>query len=136
MQTVKLTFSLGQYNRMYTLLDVPLHGEEIRARNKFIKIINPIVDDINKKREEILAEFSNKNEDGTTKFVNGLYDIPVEKREASLNKLREHLATTQEIECDKATVQSIRSILLNKAPDMKIEEGTVYDAILTILENV
>lgn len=135
MTTISLKFSLGQLNRMYTLLDVPLHGEEIRARNKFINIINPIVDGIGKERENILAEFSNKNEDGTTKFVNGLYDIPTDNREASLAKLREYLATETTIDVEKQVVTSIRSILLNKAPDMKIEDGIVYDAIVTILEN-
>ena len=133
MKTLKL--SRGQINKVWNLLDVPLHGEEIRQRNTFIKAINPIVDKVEETRKAILSKHSNKNEDGTVKFVNGLYDIPQENREASLKDLTEDLATMEELELDKATIGAVKSILSKSTKELKIEEGAVYDAILTALEN-
>jgi len=135
-KVIKMSWSLGQLNRVYSMLDVPLHGEEIRQRNAFIKIINPHVDSIGVKREEILKEFSNKDEKGIAKIVNGMYDIPEEKRDESLTKLREFLASEVIIEAQKSTISSIFGILKTKTGNMKIEEGEIYSAIMDKLEEV
>jgi hypothetical protein len=110
-------------------LDVPLHGDLLVARTKFIKTIEPIYTEIEKYRKELLAEMSEKDEEGKPVLENGIYKVLDEKKEEFISQYNDlYLNETVEIE---APVSALKAILMEKmTKGLGIEDGKVFDEIL------
>jgi len=114
-------------------LDVPLHGELLRDRNKFISTITPIHDEIHTYRKNLLTEMSEKNEKGEPILENGLYKVPDDKKEEFISQYNDlYLQETVEIEAPK---NSLKDILMEKmTKGLGIEDGKVFEEIIECLE--
>jgi len=115
-----------------TWLDVPLHGELLRARNKFIQAIEPIHTEIEAYRKELLAEYSERDEKGEPIIEAGLYKIPDDKKEEFIEKYNNtYLQEEVEVTADKANLKTILMEKMTKG--LGVEDGKVFEEILTQL---
>lgn len=134
---MKITYQDISY--IYKWLNVPLHGEELRNRNKFIGIIEPLKEEADNKRIEILESHSDKDADGKAIIEEGQYKIPEDKKGLVFDELAKFLdgETPLKVTDDnKAYFISARDILKKSTKDMDIEQGKVYDRILTEFETL
>lgn len=119
---------------LFRWLNVPLHGEELRARNKFIATLNGQHEAIHAKRQAMLEEISDKDEDGKAIVTDGDYQIPKEKKEEYVKLYTDFLNETNEYET-AGIKGSIKSILMTKMTrGLDIEEGKVFEEIIGELE--
>lgn len=111
-------------------LDVPLHGELLISRNKFIRAIEPIRDEIEAYRKSLLKDISEKDENGEPIIENGIYKIPDEKKEEFVNQYND-LYLNEEVEVDCNRKSAIKTILMEKmTKGLGIEEGKTFEEIL------
>lgn len=135
--TVKM--SRVELETIMTLVNTPLHGSDARTRNRFIELTGKEYHEIFPKRQAILEEASDKDENGKAKIENGMYAIPVDKQEETQAKVKAFLEEKIAYVLDKKSKPifvGIRSILEKNAKPMSIGEGKIYDEVMTELESI
>lgn len=113
-------------------LDVPLHGDLLRARNKFIADIQTRLNVIEENRQLTLRSFAEKDKKGEPIIENGIYKIPDEKKADFIKDYNDtYLQETVEIE---APTIALKTILMEKmTKGLGIEDGKVFEEILECL---
>lgn len=111
-------------------LDVPLHGELLIARNKFIRAIEPVRDEIESYRKSLLNEMSDKDESGEPILENGIYKIADDKKESFIAQYND-IYLEEEVQVDCTCKHDIKTILMEKmTKGLGIEDGKQFDEIL------
>jgi len=129
-----VTLRKGELHRLYLLIDVPLHGDIVRKRSKFMNIIDEQLNSIIKSRDEILKSYANKDEKGNAIVKNGLYDIKEEDKSKVLDDVKVLFDEEITINVEKDLIRSIVDILSKYPHDMKIDEGKQYSEMMEKLE--
>jgi len=114
-------------------LDVPLHGDLLRSRNKFIAGIQTKLKVIEENRKLTLANYADKDKDGEPIIENDLYKISDENKAGFIKEYNDtYLQDTEEVE---APTGALKTILLEKmTKGLGIEDGKVFEEILEALK--
>lgn len=138
MATLKLTNT--EINFLYQWLNIPLHGEQIRARNRFLKIIQKDFDAIHPTRIAMIEKYASKDAEGKPVLKDKLYDIPEDKQEEAKAELTKFLDTENEYPVNKETKQDyieIGKVLKEKLTQgFNIDQGKLYDEVVTKFEAI
>lgn len=129
---------------LYALLNVPLHGPQSRARNRFAEIVKKRITWIEDERVKLLEERCNKNEDGTPKKKIGEsgqeeYDIdatPLAEYRGLLEKLMHDNFVLDAVMPLKADLISIRPIILDSRLPLETVDGYIYEQICKAFEAI
>ena len=78
-KTLKLTN--GDLDILVKMTSVELSFERSRSRNKFLKLLQPFLEDREKSRLEILKKLCNKDEKGEPVMVSNGFDIKGKEKE-------------------------------------------------------
>lgn len=123
---------------LYRWLNLPLHGEELRFRTRFLALLQPQHAEYNAVRERVVAECVKKDESGNPVVENGQYVFEEDKKEKFATDHANFLEQKTEYKIDdgvKKILKSIHNVLSNRlTKGMDIDEGAVYDAVLTKFE--
>ena len=120
---------------LYRWLDVPLHGDLLRSRNKFIRLIEPQYNAINAKRTEILSDLAEKDKDGKAIIEGGTYKIPDDKKQDFIDQFTDgYLEEDYEFDVTKQIKSDVKEILMTKlTKGLGIEDGKVFEEIIDVL---
>jgi len=124
---------------LYNWLNVPLHGTQSRARNRFIKLIDKQYKNSIDTRKEILEKYAKKDDAGKVILKEGLYDISdedIEKAKEELNVFLDKSVSYKLTKADIKDVKEIVSILNNSKVGHDIVQGEIYEQIMSELEAV
>ena len=117
-----MKFSNKEVRFIYAWLNIPLHGEDVRARHRFLKMVQPQLNEMEEQRVALIDKYANKDQDGkliTEKNAQGLseYKFTEERRAqfdaesfALLDKETKYSIDKEE----KKFIRIIRDILTNK----------------------
>ena len=123
---------------IYRWLNVPLHGEELRSRVKFIGYILPQTEGLDAKRLKFCEGFADKDEDGKPILEKGQFKMTEENTKMFGEEYQKLLKEEKEYEIDsdnKKHFQTTHTILSTKVVNgMGIDEGAVYDTVLNKFE--
>ncbi len=135
---MKITNTQVQY--LYNWLNAPLHGEQSRSRNKFVKLITKQYNDSINGRTDILKSFADKDKKTKQPIIeNGLYKMSDAKLVKAKEEVTEFLNESVEYtiaKSDKAIIRSIIEILNNAKLPLDIPTGQVYEEVMSELESV
>lgn len=128
------------------LVEVMLHGQESRSRNKIVNLLKERIDEFEKERMPLLDKFSEKDKEGkpkTEKFnqdgMEGERFILANPDE--FNKEFQELVNTSKFIFDILPSNSrdfatTKNILLNLQRNMNYQDGEIYASICEKLEKV
>lgn len=134
-----MKFSNKEIRFIYAWLNVPLHGEDVRARHRFLKMVQSQLNDMETERVALIEKYANKDQDGKLileKNAQGIgeYKFTEERRAlfdeesfALLNKETKYDIEKEE----KKFIRVVKDILTNKLQKgLSIDEGEIYDSVL------
>lgn len=136
MNNILLTNQEVEY--LYSWLNIPLHGELLRARNKFIRMIGDQHEATQERRVELLKELTDKDPaTGEPIIENGVYKVNKENMEIFSKKFTDVLENgNKEYDISYDTLKGIVDILMNRmTKGLDINEGAIYDSILEELSS-
>src|SRR3972149_3358117 len=119
---------------LYFWLNIPLHGEELKARNWFVKLVDKTYEEVLDVRKKKLEEFSDKDKDGKAVLVDGNYQIPDNKKEDYMKSLKEAMQEEIEFEVSKSDnfLKAVfKTVLENKLKPMDLKEGLIWDEVIS-----
>lgn len=121
---------------LFRWLNIPLHGEDLRTRNKFISLLEPQHEAINTKRIALLEEVAAKDEAGKAIVKDGLYEIPEEKKEEYTKVYSEYLNERADYDLSRTVNKyTLKNVLMTKlTKGLDIEEGKLFEEIVGQLE--
>lgn len=135
---MKLNNTNAQY--LYNWLNLPLHGEQARARNKFTAIIEKQYFASLEGRTNILKEYSDKDKKTKEPIIeNGMYKMSEKVLEKAKEEITKFLAKTTTYEFtknEKALVKTVVKILNDEKIPLNIQNGKIYDEVMGELESV
>lgn len=135
---MKLNNTNAQY--LYNWLNLPLHGEQARARNKFTAIIEKQYFASLEGRTNILKEYSDKDKKTKEPIIeNGMYKMSEKVLEKAKEEITKFLAKTTTYEFtknEKALVKTVVKILNDAKIPLDIQNGKIYDEVMGELESV
>lgn len=134
MKKTKFTIKRIDLNFLVEWLRVPLHGEEIRTRNKFFQAIKSEYDQVMPGRTEILTKYAKVDEAGKPIIKEGKYELQEDKKQQCYDEVKEYLDTSVALNIDSKQVKAVLGILKNMKIGLDIEQGEVYDRVMTDLE--
>lgn len=113
-------------------IDVPLHGEEISARNTFVKTVFKQHEDFLNKRMQMMNDLSDKNAEGKPVILeNGQVSISDENMKKFDELFNE---VTEYPEIDKSVLKTLKRILTEKMQKgLGIKEGEIWTEIVSSL---
>jgi len=132
------------------LLDKPRHGQDARAKNRFLKMVQPRRDEKEKTRKEILENHADKDKGG--KSLMEEYPTPTPKdptkkgkrlklTEKNLEKAQAEYAEYCEEELiidvlpsNKVDIGAIKMMLEADTTDLPTIDGAVYDILCEAFE--
>lgn len=140
---MKISNTNVQY--LYNWLNLQLHGDQARARNKFAAIIEKQYIDSLSGRTEILIKHSEK--DKKTKepimeknlkgeLIYKMSEKVLEKAKEEMNKFLDKVTTYELTKNEKQLVKIIVKILTDAKLPLDIATGKIYDEVMTELEKV
>ena len=127
--------------KLISFLDTPLHGQEARARNRFVSIIGKQLVFLTSERQRLLEEKTKKDEKGKPILIDDgkKYDISPE----DLTIVNEELAVLFNedyiidiLPSNKSDIKVVSEIILNSTKEFDLSEGAVYDEICKVFENL
>lgn len=125
---------------LYRWLNLPLHGEELRFRTKFLSLIQPQRDEYNTVRQDVVQKHAKKDPEGNLLIEDGNYVFDEGQKEKFATDHANFLEQKTEYKIDDNTKKILKSIYnvlsIKLTKGMDIDEGAVYDAILTKFEEV
>lgn len=142
-----LTFKVQQLMYLRLWLDVPMHGQDARTRNQFMKLILPTLQEAEEDRIAKCKELAEKDGEGNAKMIDGVkgqsqFDLSPENKKA----LEEYLAKAYNEELTIDVLPSNRKLLkatkvlvfdkIGEAEQFGMEEGRVYSDICEAFEKV
>lgn len=125
-----------EINLLVSFISDPMHGENLRTRNKVFSIVKEPYFDTEERRKAILVEFSDKDESGKAKFdPRGNYEIPADKLGEAKVKIEKLLLEEIDLSSlDNKTWNWVRSQMLESKKTLDIAEGVVYDDLISKIE--
>lgn len=118
-----------QLETLAKILDVPLHSEKARARNRFYKILKSKIDDREKARIEILERLGKLNKEKNN------YEIKnVKKFNEEFEKMQNEVCIIDLLPSVKADLPFIKEILEKTKVEMNITQTEIYEEILAEIE--
>jgi hypothetical protein len=142
-EIASLKFKNSQIDFLLSILNFPSHGEELRNRNKFLKIVRPQAIEIENERIKILEELTPKGEDEKPKMkfdsmVNKMvYDLPKESLQTYQNKWDELMKEDYIIDIlpsNKQIISSVKEMIKKtiEKRDFDLEQGEIVDQICEV----
>ena len=134
-----LTFKNYQLNAISYFLDYPMHGEAVRARAKFLKLISPQIREIAEERSRLRKELAEKDEKGEPKMKEGgkEFDLTPDNekkfKEDFLVLLNEDYIVDI-LPSNKAAIKEAKKLLEKTTREVLTEDGMIYDAVLDAFE--
>ena len=122
------------------LLDFKLKGVENRRRNKFFKMLQSHLRELQEEHKQLLEEYCNKNEDGSLKTLEddgrSLYDIQdVEGFQKEYEKLMEEYLYVPTDESFSTVIGTVKKIVLNCDKEFSGAEALKYETICELFED-
>ncbi len=128
-------------NHLVFFLDMPLTGSKARSRNRFIRLIAPMAQEVENERVKMLKDLSEKDEKGEPKVeknqITGAehYIVSTENRK----KVDEYLDEDYVLDIlpsNEKDVKVAKDLLLNSEMKLNIELGDIYDKLCTAFEEI
>lgn len=129
----------GHLHTLYKILDKPHHGKEARSKSRFLDIIIPRINEIDKERIRILEGLADKDKDGKPISENEQFKLSDNSMEQFRKEYGEYLSEDFIIDIlpsNEGDISTITEMLLNDTTPLTTEEGAIYDNILTELEKI
>ena len=147
---LELRLTLFQLKMLYKWLDIPLHGEDVRVRSRFLKMISPILDGSEHERLTLLKEFAKKDGDGNPVFLKDEKGEPTDNFDLSVADLKKFQKRMAEVNGQEhvvplltkdqvSDVRAFRQILekqIAMANGFSLEEGEIYDQVCMAFKSV
>lgn len=125
------------FNYCYTML---LHGDKARIRNKVMTYFTPLTAAYQADRIKILEEYCKKDADQNPIIINGTYEFPPENEQKVKQEMEFLMKSEVPFTLDKDRKSLLKGAYSILKEDMKtpmnVEEGRVYDEIMSKLENI
>ena len=136
MKKINLTNQETEF--LYAWLNIPLHGEHLRARNKFIRVIEDQHTVTQDHRVVLLESLVDKDESGKPIIENGVYKLTPENRKQFSEDFNKYLADgSDNYEVDEKILRGIVDVLETRmTKGLDIEEGRVYESVVEKLSVV
>ena len=133
-----IKFKNYQLRYLVDWLDVPMHGQEARNRNKFLtNILRPHIKSLEERRLEIGRGYAETDEEGEPIEENGSYSISEEDQASAWEDYQDLLdeeISIQITEDNIGTLASIRDTLYATTREFNIQEGRIYDEVCDAFE--
>jgi len=133
-----LTLKNYQLNFFLSLLNVPLHGQELRSKTQIVKVIIGKTKDNEAKRIAIAENYAEKDEKGKPKVDKNNYVLTDGNKVKMDKEYKELLEDDCVIDILPSIVKDmaiVKKIILESKKDFdKNNEGILYDEICEILE--
>ena len=132
------TLSNQEVEFLFSWLNIPLHGELLRHRNKFISIVESQHNSTNHKREELLDKYADKDESGKMIVENGLIKMSEDNRKLFEHDFLDYLENgSVDYGIPNNVCAGIKEILTTKiVKGLNIEEGKIFESIIEELDMV
>lgn len=122
------------------LLNFKLKGEENRKRNKFFKLLQSHLKDVQEEHKELLSEFCKTNSDGSFKTLEAdgksFYDIEdVKGFQREYEKLMEEYLFIPNDEKFAPILSTVKKIVLSCEEEFSGEEALKYETICELFED-
>lgn len=129
-----MKLSNNDIGNLYKWLAGPMHGEELRARTKFINLIEPIHNTVQDKRVELLEAYADQDKDKKAIIENGMYKINPENQVSYIKEFDAYLKKDSGVKMTKQEFRPIYEILRKSTKDMDVEQGKEYDKVMSAFE--
>lgn len=135
-----LTFKNYQLQVLANLLDTPLHGQEMRSRTRFLRVLMAQGDEINDIRKAKLIELAEKDKDGNPKMVADQphqYDLSPENLAKFQEFYKELMQEPTVIDILASNVDDIRNVynMLSKLPTaLGAADAEEYELLMEAFE--
>jgi len=130
---MKTSLSIKNYllEFTYKLLDMPLHGKELIARNKFVKILADKMRELEIGRIDLIKEYAKKDKDGKPKIKkeSNEFDLSEEnltKFQVEYTNLLKSEAIIDILDSNREEIKIVGDIILNSKREFGIQEGEQY----------
>ena len=119
-----------------TWLDIPLHGEEARARAGLLRLISVRLNEIETERMELLNSLAEKDEKGNPKLKEDgkEYDLTTENWVEFQNKMAIRNDEELEFDISKKDLPVVKKLIISIGNQhlFKIQDGRIYDELCKI----
>lgn len=141
----KLIIKNGNLQFLSKILDKPCHGKEARAKNRFLKLIVPRLQEIEKERLELVRQYAEKDKKGEAVVEEYEEEGKQEKRFKILqgnllkfqNEYNEYLFEDFVIDVlpsNKVDIGIVKEMLDADTTEWNTLEGAIYDTICVAFE--
>ena len=146
MKDKALRLNNGWVDFLIVLLDRPRHGQEARAKSRFLKLLGPRIEEINAEKKRLLEEYGKKDRAG--KMI--MEEVSVPKKENPKNmEMRAKLDPKAQVEyteylkeefvidvlpSNRMDIGTIKMMLDADTTELSTLDGVVYDEIMTAFE--
>jgi len=138
-----IVLSVKLIRQIYIWLDVPLHSEKARARNRIVAILKSFYEESEETRMKIVEKFARKEADGTLKILTDVvtgstsYDIADRKRfDEAWIKAQAVQYTFDILPSNRDHWRVVRGIFENTKIEMDIDMTDTWEEIITALEQI
>lgn len=142
-QVDSIVLSVKLIRQIYIWLDIPLHSEKARARNRIVAILKSFYEESEETRMKIVEKFARKEADGTLKIITDVatgstsYDIEDRKRfDEAWIKAQGIEYTFDIMPSNRDHWKVVRGIFENTKMEFDIEMTDTWEAIINALENI
>ncbi|MCK9319377.1 hypothetical protein [Methanoculleus sp.] len=142
MKNIKsISIKKGLVESVISFMNVPLSASESRARNRVVTILVKELTDIDKERDSLLKQYSNKDEKGNFKTIeNGTkYDITPENLSLVNIEMGKLLNEDFVIDVLPSNLEDLKvayKAIKKTEKEMNISEGILYEELLKKFEVV
>lgn len=125
-------------------LNIPLHGQDARVRNRFLKVISPRYNEVDAERVKLLRDLSEKDEKGEPKTIEGgrAFDLTPENREKfaeQMSEINSEEFVIDVLESNRKDLKAVRQLLLGAISErfeFDIRETDLLDEICQAFEKI
>ena len=135
-KTLKLTN--GDLDILVKMTSVELSFERSRSRNKFLKLLQPFLEDREKSRLEILKKLCNKDEKGEPVMVSNGFDIKGKEKEwgEEYIKLMDEEIIIDVLPSNEKEIQAVRDVIINNSQPITVAESMELEKVVEAIENI
>lgn len=126
-----MKISNQELKTLYQWMDVPLHGEEMRARSAFMRMTIDKHKAIEDTRVKMLQDMADKDEEGKPIIEGGTYKLSPEAVKKFSEEFRVVLDAENEFEVTPEVKKHMKNILENKLNrGFRIDEATIHTTLV------
>jgi len=140
-KTTHMSFKIkNKYiNFLFKLLDIPLHGEERRERDAFIKVLLQKERDAEDERLSLLQELSKKDKNGKPIIkADNNYDLTPENLtlfQKELTDLMEAYFIIDIFDSNKKQISTVIRLFENTNSPLTYSDGKILDEIIEVMKH-